>query len=168
MSCTCDTLETITHACGSRGTAKDVIQAFVACTGEIDTIPAAANHVISTDITFLEDGHFFEIGIDKVGSSFNFASQGEGLSKEYLNTAVIFINGVAAAVSKVITGMINGTYVFIIKDKNANQWLLGAMGDGCEVAITAQNDRNGYTLTVTWTSTHLPYNYTGEILLEAA
>jgi hypothetical protein len=165
MAC-CENLATIQSACaGGRGTAKDVIKAYIACEDDIATIPAATNHVISTDITFEATKHWFEIDIDKVGSSFNFASQGEGQSKEYLNTAVLFVAGISADVTNALNSLIRGNANFLVKDKNGNHFLFGALGDGADVAITAQNDRNGYIITITYASANMPYFYTGAITL---
>lgn len=161
-----ENLANIQTACaGGRQTAKDVIKAYVARTEDITAIPSATSHIISGDITFETGEHFYQIDIDKVGSSYNFASQGEGQSKEYLNTAVIFIAGVKADVNNAINDLIRGESTWLIQDKNGNTFLIGELNSGADVAIVAQNDRNGYTLTITWSSSHMPYQYTGAITL---
>ena len=163
----CGTVGKIERAlCGTRGTAKDVVRAWYAPVDSVLTIPAATNHVISGDITLEVDAYFYEIGIDKVGSSFNFTGQGEGLSKEYANTAIVFVNGVHPSVSKVVTGFINDHYILIVQDRNGNKWLFGAVGDGAECTPVATNDRNGYALTYLWNGPYMPYAYTGAILTE--
>ncbi len=159
----CGALAAITKALCVRGTAKDVVQAWIAADEDILAIPSATNHIISSDITFNDDEHWYEIGIDKVGSSFAFTGTGEGLSKEFENTVILFVNGVAPAVSNVVTGFIRGTFALLIKDKNGHVHLIGALGDGAEVNVLAQNDRNGYVITAKWNSVDLPYNYTGAI-----
>ena len=162
----CGTLGAIEKALCNRGTAKDVTRAWIAAEEDILAIPSATDHIISGDITFNDEEHWYEIGIDKVGSSFSFDSAGEGLSKEFANTAIIFINGVAPVVSKIVTQLIRGNFMLLIQDKNGHRHLLGALGDGAEIGISAKNDRNGYTLTALWNSTDLPYNYTGAITTE--
>jgi len=165
MAC-CENLGHVLTACaGDRGTAKDVVKAYVACTEDITTIPAATDHVISSDIEFEALAHWWQLDIDKVGSSFSFASEGEGQSKQYLNTAIIFIAGVAADVTNAINSLIRGQATFLIQDKNGNKHLIGALDDGADVAIVAANDRNGYTLTITWASTNMPYFYTGAVTI---
>lgn len=166
MSCT--SLAKIEKALCNRGTAKEVTRAWVVPEEDVTAIPAATNHVIAGDITLEADKYFYEIGIDKVGSSFKFSSSGEGMSKQFDNTAALFVNGVHADVSKVVTNFIRGNYIVIIQDKNGNRWLLGAVGDGAEIGVEAQNDRNGYTLSALWSNTDLPYKYTGTILTNEA
>jgi hypothetical protein len=165
----CGVIGQITRAlCGTRGTAKDVVRAWYAFQDAVSAIPSPTNHVISGDITLEADEYFHEIGLDKVGSSFAFTPTGEGLSKEYENTAVLFVNGVAPSVSKLTSPMINDYYILIVQDKNGNKWLYGAVGDGAEIAPTATNDRNGYSLAAKWNAPYMPYAYTGAILTEAA
>lgn len=162
MAC-CTALAHIPKAGCVRTTAKDIIAAWITCDSDVAAIPAAAGHIISGDITFVGDEHWYTVGLDKVGSSFDFASQGEGDSKEYLNTVILFVPGVGPVVSAIVTGMIRGTYNLLIKDKNGNHHLIGGLGDGANVAVQAKNDRNGYILTFTYSSADLPYNYTGAI-----
>lgn len=159
----CGALGAIAKALCARGTAKDVVRAWITDDQDVATIPAATNHVISGDITFTDSAVWYEIGIDKVGSSFAFQSTGEGLSKEFQNTVILFVNGVDATVSKIVTQFIRGTYNLLIQDKNGNKHLIGALQDGAEVSVLAQNDRNGYVITAQWNSVDLPYNYTGAI-----
>ena len=156
----------IEKALCNRTTAKEVVDAYIARDEDILAIPSATNHVISGDITFNDEEHWYRIGLDKVGSSFKFTSQGEGQSKEYLNTVILFVNGVGPVVSNIVSGWIRGTFNLLVKDKNLNWHLLGALQDGCDVSVEAANDRNGYTLTFTFIGTDLPYNYTGAITAE--
>jgi len=162
----CSNVESIAKALCNRGTAKGVVKAWFAAEEDVLSIPSATSHVISGDITLDTGKYFREIGIDKVGSSFKFSSTGEGMSKEFSNTAVLFVNGVHASVSKVVTNFIRGNYILIVQDKNGNKWLFGAVSDGAEISIEAQDDRNGYALSALWTSTDLPYSYTGAITVE--
>jgi hypothetical protein len=161
----CDEIDHIPVPGCTRGTAKDVIKAWISGDDAIDTIPAAVDHVISDDITFLAENHWYTVGLDKVGSSFNFQSQGEGQSKEYANTVILFVAGVGPVVSKIVTGFIRGRYNLLIQDANGNKHLLGAYGDGAEVSVQVQNDRNGYILTFLHNSADLPFNYTGAITI---
>lgn len=161
--CGCDAMDHIPKAGCVRGTAKEVVNAWIACDESILDIPEAVDHIIAGDITFDEGEHWYTVGLDKVGSSFNFQSQGEGQSKSYLCTVILFVPGVGPVVSNIVTGFIRGTYNLLIKDKNKNVHLIGDLADGAEVGVQAQNDRNGYILTFTFESADLPFNYTGAI-----
>lgn len=159
----CTTMAHIPAPGCTRGAAKDILAAWITCDSDVLAIPAAVNHVISSDITFNEGEHWYTVGLDKVGSSFEFASSGEGHAKEYINTVIVQVAGVGPVVSNIVSGMIRGSYNLLVRDKNGNTFLIGALADGATVAVVAKNNPNGYTLTFTWTSAELPYNYTGAI-----
>jgi hypothetical protein len=162
MAC-CSAMAHIPKPTCVRGTATDIISAWITCDTDVADIPAATNHVISSDITFTGDEHWYTIGLNKVGSSYEFASQGEGDAKQYINTVILQVSGVGPVVSAIVTGMIRGTYNLLVKDKNGNIHLIGALGDGADVGVVVKNSPNGYTLTFTYSSADLPYNYTGAI-----
>lgn len=164
--CNCEELQTIQKACGNRGTAKDVKRAWWICEDEIESIPAHSNGTISADIVLKDGATWKEIGIDPVGSSYNWGPQGEGYSQEFLNTATLFINGTDPLVSLILSGRIHSGHALIIQDKNGNRWLYGEPSDGAQIAPTGQNDRNGYSVVASWPATHMPYGYTGLIEVE--
>lgn len=164
MAC-CENLATILNACaGSRGTAKDIIKFYIACEDDVATIGAATAHVVST-ITMEDTKVFFQWDIDPVGSSWKVTTQGEGQAKEYLMTAIVKITGVAAAVSNGLDSLIKGNAIGIIHDKNGLKQIIGAVDDGANVSIEAQNDPNGYIVTFTYTSGHMPYFFSGTVPL---
>lgn len=168
MAC-CENLAAVLSACAAnRGTAKGLKgELFLACIEDVTSVPSATAHAISGDIV-MEDGKlFYSIRYDKVGSSMRSEAQGEGQSKYYLNTATIFIPGLASSLSNIFSPTIRGEYMCIIPDKNNNKRLVGAVGDGAYIAVVEQtDDRNGMILTITWESSELPYYYNGAITLE--
>lgn len=168
MGC-CENLAAIKTACsGGRGTAKDIVKAWIICEDDIVSIPDpdSDDHTISSDMELADGKVWNQIDLDPVGSSFSFDSQGEGQSQEYQNVGVLFIAGVSSDVNHILNSLIKGNPIVLLRDKNGNTWLFGAEGYGATVKLSAKNDRNGYTMTVTDNSPNLPYNYTGEIVTE--
>ena len=161
----CENLTTILNACaGARGTAKDIIEAYVTCEDDLTAIGTPASHVIST-VTMDTDKVWYKWDIDTVGSSFKVATQGEGQAQEYVTTVILRIAGMASGVSYGLNDLIRGNAMLIIKDKNGNKLLIGALGDGANVTVDQQNDPNGYIVTFKYTSPNLPYFYSGSITL---
>ncbi len=111
------------------------------------------------------DKVWYKWDIDTVGSSFKVATQGEGQAQEYVTTVILRIAGMASGVSYGLNDLIRGNAMLIIKDKNGNKLLIGALGDGANVTVDQQNDPNGYIVTFKYTSPNLPYFYSGSITL---
>jgi len=150
----------------SRGAAKEIVQAWFACISDIETIPAATNHIVSGDITLVDLAFFYEIELDKTKSSYDFVSEGDGETQEYNNTVILGVAGVASVVTNITTGFPRSSLFLIIKDKNGNYRLLGAVGDGCNQKVQEKNDPNATTLTFNWHSADLPLYYTGAITVD--
>lgn len=167
MPC-CTDLATIEKTCGGGNSNGLRTTIYVACTEHISAIAAATNHVISTDITMVADtgsgspGVFYEWAISKVGASYTAEPQGEAEDGDYLHTLSVFIRKMDATKQHILNSVIGGEYVVGFTDRNDLTWLLGNLTEGAQIAINpATNDRNGYTLTITWNGPQLLYNYTG-------
>lgn len=162
----CAKLKNIKNACkGDRKTGTTIRKAYVACEDDVDDIPAAVNHVISSNIEMVDDATFYQWDIDEVGSTWAITTEGEGQAKEYLFTGVYQIAGVAPAETDSIDGLIRGTPIFMQKDANDHIMLIGDKDNGANVAVGAGNSPNRYSITVTWRGSHMPYFYTGAIPL---
>lgn len=160
----CAANKNIKNACkGERNTATEVTKIYIACEDAVTSIPADVDHVVSSDIVLADGEAFFQWDIDKVGSSWKITTEGDGQAKQFLFTGIYRITGIAAAVSASLDGLIKGNSIFMQKDKNDLVQIIGAVDDGANVSIEAQNDPNGYIVTVTWRSFHMPYFYTGTI-----
>jgi hypothetical protein len=88
--------------------------------------------------------------------------------KSYINTYTGFTPKMTPALNKLLGDTNNGSYLFLIPDRNGNLWLLGDLGRPAKIAVSAgtgenADGRNGYTLTVTSRSAGLPAKYSGTV-----
>lgn len=176
MATCCTTLDHIAKACNDAdGNASGLKpEFFVACHDQVETIPAAAAGVISTDIGLVADtgdgtaGQFYKIGASKVGGAYSFEPQGEaedGFGNHLINA---FLAKMTAAKNVILGGMRGGAeFIVLFKDGNGKVWLMGDLSEGVTFnVVPGTNDRNGYQLTGTYPSAKLLYEYTGAIVTE--
>lgn len=175
MADCCETMGNIARRCGG-GNKPGLKKKFhITCVDEITTIPAADadTHVISDDITMrasavgppaVTAGTFKVWNISMRDSSYIAEPQGDDENGSWLVTVKAFINKLDAATTYVLNGIAGGEYVLLVPDGNGEIRLIGELDNGCMVKTKEQtNDKNGYELTITWETNHLPYYYTGAI-----
>lgn len=137
---------------------------YVALPSEIDTLPAPTNGVVATDITMIPTNVFKEINISKVDGQFTAEPEGDidGLELPIvLNGFIPYMDGARSAA---LTGMQGGEYIFIVIDRNGKKWILGDKEEGAFFKVGVQTgDKNGYPVTIEWTTSYMPYEYTGVI-----
>lgn len=134
---------------------------FITTADKVTAIAAATAHVVSTDITMVSTMLFYEWWFSKEESSFESAQDENGL---WQTTVKIFIEKMEAAKSAVLNGMNGDNYIAIPVDKNGNKRIVGDKNNGCTVRVKSMTTpKNGYEVTITWSSALEPYFYTGAI-----
>lgn len=176
MGC-CETLGNIEKQCGGGNKPGLKQKIFFTCVDQVATIPAPAadTHEITANMTMraaaegppaVTAGNFFTLNVSRFDSSLISEPQGDDENVSYLNTVKVFINKQEAEKAYVLNGTSGGEFIAVIPDGNGEQQLLGELDNGCAIKIKAQtNDKNGYEVTITWESSHLPYFYSGTIVL---
>jgi hypothetical protein len=176
MATCCTSLGNIEKICGGGNAAGLRTKLYVACVDQVDTIPAADvdTFTISTDITMVADigdttpGLFYEINISKNNGTYTAENQGDDENPDYLHTLTFNVLKMTAGKNYILNGMAGGEHIVVWKDRNDTQWLMGNLDEGATVQVTPNTaDFNGYTLTITWRSSDLLYNYTGALSVAA-
>jgi hypothetical protein len=132
----------------------------------VANIPAPNNGtlIITEDIEMEEDRGMYAWEISKGGN--NYESNPEGEDENVENEVVIkaFMNKLEEEKSYIMNAVHGGEYILLIPDKNGKMRLIGDLEEGCTIRVKEQtNDKNGYDLTITWPTNHLPYYYDGAI-----
>jgi hypothetical protein len=129
---------------------------------DITTIAAATAHVISTDFTMVATKVFFKWNFAKEDNSYTSERDPEtGLWKTEVK---IFVPKLQATTTNILNGMNGDNYIVVVKDLNGKNRLIGALDNGCRVAVKEQTSpKNGYEITISWESANAPYFYTGAI-----
>lgn len=178
MAC-CTTLGKIEKECGGGNKAGLKQVFYITCTDQVTAIPApdADTHEITDDLTMraavtgppaVAAGKFYDIAISRFDASLVSEPQGDAENVSYLNTMTVFINKQSPEKAYILNGFLGGEYIVIVADGNGQKQLLGELDNGAAVTVRPQtNDKNGYVVTVTWESSHLPYFYSGAISLAA-
>lgn len=159
MSCTSN-VAAIAAFCGVNAPMLDR-KLYITTLAKVSAIASPTAHVISTDITMVTDQLFYEWAFSKQESSYAAEQDENGM---FNITVTVFIEKLQSATSNILNGMRGDNYLAIVTDKNGNARLLGKIGDGCSVSVReTTTPRNGYEVTITWSSAHLPYFYTGAV-----
>lgn len=147
--------------------------AYVTTEAEVDTIPAAANLVVSTAPTMAaanppslpSAGAFKEWQLAKVldKNSFKVESQGD-LDSAILKTTVELIIPKVTA-NRVWAARGGCSHVLIVQDFNGQQRIVGEKGNGATPIYSEEisGSANHIKITFEWFSGHPPYFYTGAI-----
>jgi len=171
MACVCSVGE-IEQFCGGFNAPGLDRMLSLTCEDQITTVPAAddGTHTISDDITMrasavgppaVTAGVFYKWHFSKEDMSFESTRDANG---EWTTSVKIFVLKLEDAKSFVLNGMTGDNFICIVKDRNGQQRLLGALGNGCDVSVKEQtNPKNGYEVTINWKSAYSPYFYTGAI-----
>lgn len=172
MACVCSVGE-IEQFCGGFNAPGLDRMLSLTCEDQIEEIPAAGTgtHVISDPIDMrdavvgppaVSAGIFYKWFFSKEDMEFVSTRDDNG---EWTTSVKIFILKMEAEKSHVLNGMTGDNFVAIVKDRNGEQRLVGALGNGCSVSVKEQsNPKNGYEVTLNWKSAHSPYFYTGAIV----
>ena len=145
---------------------------YIAAVSHVDSIPAAVNGEIATDIVMEPDaggvgvaGLFYEWDISKVGQSYTFEPEGEEEDGFGTHVLAFFIPKMTAEKSNILNGSRGGCeHHVIFRDGNALPWLMGDNAEGATVSVVpSTNDRNGYTVTCRYRAAKLLPTYTGAI-----
>lgn len=173
MSTCCPTLGNIQKACDdAAGNASGLkTKVYIACAEHVDSIPAAVDGAIATDIVMELDtgegssGLFYEWAISKVGQSYTFEPEGEEEDGFGTHVLTFFIPKMTAEKSNILNGTRGGAeHQVIFRDGNALPWLMGDNDEGATISVVpSTNDRNGYTVTVRYRAAKLLPTYTGAI-----
>lgn len=162
MADCCANLDHIAQHCGgnSPGIATTV---YVACKDDITSIGAATANVVST-IT----GDFFSWSISKFDQSYTGEAEGDDDSLSFNHTLSVFIPRMSPAKTDTLNSILGGEMIVIFTDRNGETYILGDLDEGASIRSTPQtNDKNGYVVTISWTTNRMLYNYTGSISVES-
>lgn len=160
MPCTSN-VAAIEAFCGTANAPMLDRKLYITTAAKVDSIPAATGHVIATDITMVATMLFYDWFFSKEESSYTSEQDENGM----WNTEVkIFIEKLQATTTNVMVGMSGDNYIAIVVDRNGNKRLVGDINNGCTVRVKEQTTpKNGYEVTITWSSPIAPYYYTGLI-----
>ncbi len=124
--------------------------------------PGANTHIVSTDITMVATKVFFKWNFSKDDNSYS--SERDPDTGLWKTEVKIFIPLLQGPTTYILNGMNGDNYVCIVKDLNGKNRIIGAIDNGCRVAVKEQTSpKNGYEVTITWESAYAPYFYTGAI-----
>lgn len=164
MACPCN-LADIEGECGRNAPGLKTV-VHVACVGDLTSIGAATNHVVST-ITPVTDMGFFKFTIIRKDNDLKTTPQEDG----GFNTEMKgFISKKAAAKAKVLTSLATDeNYIVIPEDQNSYKEILGAIDHPCKIRVeSVTTPKNGYNVTVLWEGhSDLPLSFSGTIPLPA-
>jgi hypothetical protein len=183
-------LKSITKCIDNAGgnAAGMVITLDIASKSVITSIPepGAGSSIITDNIVMVEDtrtaaevsasspadpipGVFSEFEFSEIGLAYSGAEEGEAEDGNLVHTVTGIITKMNPLKSYILEGTRGGLeHIVRFIDRNGNKWLIGDNNEGAKITVVPQtNDRNGYTLTITWRSSRLLYAYTGAIALQA-
>lgn len=138
---------------------------YVIETDGVDAIGAPVAHEIST-LTMGNGGLdvFFPWAISKGDQSYNTEIEGENENVAYASTVQIFIPKSSSAKANILNDTPGAEFIVIVPDKQGNLRILGSLSEGASiVAGESLTDKNGFLVTITWTSNNLPYYFTGAV-----
>lgn len=145
--------------CGSANAPMLDRKLYITSADNITTIPAASNHVISSNMTM--SGLFYEWFFSKEESSYSSEIDENGM---WQTEVKIFIEKQTSAKSHILNGVNGDNYVAIVVDRNGESRLIGDTTNGCRIRVReTTTPKNGYEVTITWESPLAPYFYTGTI-----
>ena len=155
--------------CASYGGLKPEI--YIASIDDVDTIPNAVNHVITTAITLKAGKEWGVWQGDPKNFNLEINSLGEVGSKAFRHTLTMHRSGFDEAFEKELSDNVNGHFLIAVPDKNGKMRLLGQIDDGAYlpsdgVASTTGmsiEEKNGNTIKFEWDSPYKAYFYTSTI-----
>lgn len=164
MACVCTVAE-IEQFCGGVNAPGLDRVLHITCEDQITSIPDAdtGTHTISDDIVMVVSpaGVFFPWYFSKEDMSFTSTRDENG---EWATEVKIFVLQLNSEKTYVFNGLTGDNQVVIVKDRNNQSRLVGALGNGCMVNVKEQtNPKNGYEVTINWKSAYSPLYYTGAI-----
>lgn len=160
MACTSN-VAAIDAFCGTANAPMLDRKLYITTAAKVSAIASASAHVVSTDITMVSTMVFYAWNFSKEESSFESIQDENGM---WQTTVKIFIEKLASATSNILNGMNGDNYIAIPVDRNGNKRLVGDINNGCTVRVKEQTTpKNGYEVTITWSSPQSPYFYTGAI-----
>jgi len=160
MPCTSN-VAAITAFCGTANAPMLDRKLYITTAAKVDAIAAATAHVISTDITMESTMVFYAWSFSKEESSYESTQDENGM---WQTSVKIFIEKLASATTNILVGMNGDNYIAIVVDRNGSKRLVGDINNGCTVRVKEMTTpKNGYEVTITWSSPLAPYFYTGAI-----
>jgi len=159
------TLENLQKVCGAN--AADLIgELYLAFKADVDTIPDATDHVVSTAITMKASKVFVKVELSKKDKSYESKPEGDEDGSIYKTLFKGFHPHLRSAATNMLAGMTNGCDVIaIFKDKNDEQRIIGDLSEGAimKASEIISKDKNGYELELSAESALPPLFYTATI-----
>lgn len=181
MDC-CKTLQDIERQCGGAAAPGLSTKAWIACTDQVESIPDKDDydngvgdpHTISQDIVLVADdpdteaddpGQWFCWNFSRTDATYVAEPQGDNGEDGWLVTLSFYIPKLNALSTYILNNTAGGDFLVVYTDKCGNRRLLGDLiCGGVAFSVREQtNDKNGYVVTGTWTTSVLPCWYTGAI-----
>lgn len=171
MACVCTVAE-IEQFCGGVNAPGLDRVLHMTCEDQVDAIPDldTGTHTISEDMEMraavvgppaVDAGVFYPWYFSKEDMSYTSTRDENG---EWTTEVKIFMLQLNSEKTFVLNGMTGDNGIAIVKDRNGQPRLIGAIGNGCSISVKEQtNPKNGYEVTINWKSAHAPYYYTGAI-----
>lgn len=140
--------------CNAKDSVGGLSEAYIA--DKCDVLGVAEAAGIVSGITLATGKQFWKFQLVKATSSFAITNtpNAQNGTQFWAETFTMVMNKMKSATSKIVDGLVKGTIVVIVKDKNGEYFLLGRTGGldsngGDAGSGTASGDRNGYNLTFT-------------------
>lgn len=160
------TLTDLEKVCGETNAKNITNTIYLAFKKDVDSIPAATGHVVSTSITMKTGKVFTKLEISKFDKSYISEPEGNADGSVYKTTIKGFHPKLRAAATEMLAGITNGCeIVAIIEDRNGNKRIIGNLTEAADFKATEKNDndKNGYECEINWESALPAYFYTASI-----
>lgn len=172
----CNTIEDIERQCGGGAAPGLATSLKVICIDNVVSIPEKHIYVdgdtkelaytITDDIVLEPDTVWNCWNFSKKDNSYVAEPIGEDGDEGWTITVQMFVKKLDPLKTRIFNGTAGGEFLVVTTDKCANQRLLGDKEcGGASISVREQtNDKNGYVVTITWTTSYLPCWYQGAIV----
>jgi len=165
MACV-NTLNHITRKCGKAVSVGLESFIYVVRKDDVDTIAAPTSgtlNVATITMKATKGFHKFEVATTLSKNTFNVTPAEDKDITNQKSTFSVFIAGISAADSYILSGMAGQDFICLIPDRSGNLRIIGNVKTGATVKAMEDinGDTNGYTVTGDWDSPEAPYFFTG-------
>ena len=160
MACTCN-IAAIERNCEANAPSMKPTL-YASCPDQITSIGAATAHVVA-DITMetTPAGLFFSWGTSRKDIEFETEQDENG---QWNTTAKYFIAKQSAVKAAILNNLGEDNSILIAEDQNGNKRIIGALDNPADIKVKeTSSPKNGYEVSINWTSGYSPYFYTGSI-----
>jgi hypothetical protein len=143
-------------------TCEDQIASIAAPTADTHTVPTITMRASAVGPPAVTAGKFFTWHFSQKDQDFKSSRNEE--SGAWETEVKIFVPKLEDSKSFMLNGIDGENNIFIVEDNNNKKRLVGELNNGATVLPVEQaTPKNGYVITIKWTSAHSPYFYGGSV-----